>query len=341
MATKKRIVFIMNPISGTIKKSGISQIINNTIDREIYDFSIMETEYSGHATEIAENAKNDGVDVVTAVGGDGTVNEIAKAIVHSDTALGILPCGSGNGLARHLLLPLDFRKAIEVINFHQVHTLDYGLINNIPFFCTCGMGFDAVISMKFAEAGKRGVRTYLENIFREGFKYKSEIYEIESENGNEKYRAFLVSCANASQYGNNAFIAPHASMSDGFLDVIIIEPFDMIDATQIGIDMLNKTLDKNPKVKTLRTKKIHIHREKPGLIHYDGDPMTAGEDIDISVINKGIKVIVNPNGDKARRQPNAVQNAFSEILGDISNVRTDITKQSKHIQALIRYYLGG
>ncbi|MCD8290034.1 MAG: YegS/Rv2252/BmrU family lipid kinase [Prevotella sp.] len=341
MATKKRIVFIMNPISGTIKKSGISQIINDTIDKDFYDFSIIETHYSGHASEIAENAKNDDVDVVVAVGGDGTVNEIARAITQSNTALGILPCGSGNGLARHLMLPLDLNRAVEIINAFEVHALDYGLINNIPFFCTCGMGFDAVVSQKFAEAGKRGVRTYLENIFREGFKYRSEIYEIESENGKKNYRAFLVSCANASQYGNNAYIAPHASMSDGYLDLIIIEPFDMIDATQIGIDMLNKTLDKNPKVKTLKAKSIHIHREKPGLIHYDGEPLTAEQDINISVINKGINVIVNPNGDKARRQPNAVQNAFSEILGDISNVRTDITKQSKHIQTLIRYYLGG
>ncbi|MCD8296807.1 MAG: YegS/Rv2252/BmrU family lipid kinase [Prevotella sp.] len=341
MASKKRIVFIMNPISGTIRKSGIYQIINDTIDKHFYDFSIMETRYRGHATEIAENAKKDNVDVVVAVGGDGTVNEVARAITQSGTALGILPCGSGNGLARHLMLPLDLYKAVEIINAHEIHSLDYGIINNIPFFCTCGMGFDAVVSQKFADAGRRGVRTYLENIFREGFKYKSEIYDIESENDRNSYRAFLVTCANASQYGNNAYIAPHASMSDGLLDVIIIEPFDVIDATQVGLDMLNKTLDKNPKVKTLRAKSLHIHREKPGLIHYDGDPTTTGADIDISIVNKGINIVVNPNADKARRQPNAVQNAFSELLGDISNVRTDITKQSKHIQTLIRYYLGG
>ncbi len=328
----------MNPISGTMKKSGITQIINDTLDKKLFnDVSIMETQYSGHASEIAENAKNDGINVVVAIGGDGTVNEIAKSIVQSDTALGIIPCGSGNGLARHLMLPLDIQKAIEVINMQQVHSLDYGLINNKPFFCTCGMGFDAFISKKFAESGRRGVRTYLENILREGLRYKSEIYEIQTENGIESYRAFLVSCANASQYGNNAYIAPHASMSDGLLDVIIIDPFDLIDAPQLFIDMLNKTLDKNPKVKMLKAQNIHIHREKEGLIHYDGDPLTVGEDLDISVVKKGINVIVNPNADKARRQPNAVQNTFSEILSDISNMRMDINKQRKHIQTLIKY----
>ena len=201
---------------------------------------------------------------------------MARSIVNSDTALGIIPCGSGNGLARHLMIPMDMHKALEVINKHTVHDLDYGIINGIPFFCTCGMGFDAFISMKFAESGKRGPVSYLENILREGLKYKPETYEIEDENGKTKYRAFLVSCANASQYGNNAYIAPQASMSDGLLDVIIMEPFDMIDAPQISIDMFNKTLDRNARIKTFRTRHILVHRQKEGYIHYDGDPVMAG-----------------------------------------------------------------
>lgn len=127
------------------------------------------------------------------------------------------------------------------------------------------MGFDAFISMKFAESGKRGPVSYLENILREGLKYKPETYEIEDENGKTKYRAFLVSCANASQYGNNAYIAPQASMSDGLLDVIIMEPFDMIDAPQISIDMFNKTLDRNARIKTFRTRHILVHRQRKDI----------------------------------------------------------------------------
>ena len=339
MAAKKKLLFIMNPISGNARKSGIPRIIEKVLDKEHYDFSIMQTNYCGHAYEIARNAKNDGCDVVVAVGGDGTVNEVAKAIVHSDTALGILPCGSGNGLARHLMLPLDMQKAVEIINEHTVHDLDYGLINNIPFFCTCGMGFDAFISMKFAEAGKRGPVTYLENILREGLKYKPETYEIKDDNGTSLYRAFLLSCANASQYGNNAYIAPQASMSDGLLDVTIIEPFDMLEAPQISIDMFNKTLDKNSKIKTFKTKHIHVHREKAGFIHYDGDPVMTDADVDISVVNKGIKIIVNPYAQKEKRQPSMMQTAFSVFFNDIINVRADKNKQNRHIQALNKILL--
>ena len=339
MIGKKKIIFIMNPISGTARKAGIPRIIEKVLDKEYYDFSIMQTNYCGHAYEIATNAKNDGCDVVVAVGGDGTVNEVAKAIVHSDTALGILPCGSGNGLARHLMLPLDMQKAVEIINKHTVHDLDYGLINNIPFFCTCGMGFDAFISMKFAEAGKRGPVTYLENILREGLKYKPETYEIKDDNGTSLYRAPLLSCANASQYGNNAYIAPQASMSDGLLDVTIIEPFDMLEAPQISIDMFNKTLDKNSKIKTFKTKHIHVHREKAGFIHYDGEPVMTDADVDISVVNKGIKIIVNPYAQKEKRQPSMMQTAFSVFFNDIMNVRADKNKQNRHIQALNKILL--
>ena len=281
---KKQIVFIMNPISGTVSKAGIPHIIEANLDKEKFDYTIRETRYAGHASVIAEEAKDEKADIVVAVGGDGTVNEVARAIVQSDTALAILPCGSGNGLARHLMLPMNIKGAIRIINQCEVHCLDYGTINNIPFFCTCGMGFDAFISMKFAMSGKRGPISYVENVLKEGLKYKPETYEIEDETGTKRYKAFLISCANASQYGNDAYIAPQASMSDGLMDVIIMEPFDVLEAPQISIDMFNKTLNKNSKIKTFKTKKIHIHRDQPGVIHYDGDPLMMGEDIDIELI---------------------------------------------------------
>lgn len=334
MEAKKKIIFIVNPVSGTSRKTGIPHLIEQRLDKEYYDCSIAFTQYQGQASEIACKAKTEGIDYVVAVGGDGTVNEVARAIIQSETTLGIIPCGSGNGLARHLMLPLDVEKAIDIINRHKVHTLDYGLINGYPFFCTCGMGFDAFISMKFAEAGKRGPVTYIENVLREGLKYQPETYIIESENGTTVHRAFLVSCANASQYGNNAYIAPQASMSDGLLDVIIMEPFDVIDAPQIGIEMFNKTLDKNTKIKTFRTRHIHIRREHEGAIHYDGDPVMTGAEVDVRVINRGINIIVNPDADKTRRQPNLVQTAFSDLLNDISALRTDINRQGRHIQQL-------
>lgn len=331
---KKKIVFVINLTSGTSDKTSISPLIDEHLDKDKFEYEIVTTEYAGHASEISAKAKNDGVDIVVAVGGDGTVNEVARSIVHSGTALGIIPCGSGNGLARHLLLPMNTRKAIEIINACEIHELDYGVINEYPFFCTCGMGFDAFVSMKFAESGKRGPITYAENILREGLKYKPETYIIEDENGTKTYKAFLISCANASQYGNNAYIAPQASMSDGLMDVIIMEPFDMLEAPQISIDMFNKTLDKNTRIKTFHSKKIHIHRTKPGVIHYDGDPVMAGEDINVEIKEKGIKIIINPYANKNMRKPNALQNVLSEIFNEINSMREDI---AKHREATYRF----
>ncbi|MBQ5982219.1 MAG: YegS/Rv2252/BmrU family lipid kinase [Prevotella sp.] len=331
---KKKLVFIMNPISGTTSKEGIPELIDSTLNKDLFDHKVLLTERAGHACELAVRAKDAGVDVVVAVGGDGTVNEVARSIVHSNTALGIIPCGSGNGLARHLMLPMNAKKSIEIINRCEIHDLDYGIINDHPFFCTCGMGFDAFVSMKFAESGKRGPITYVENVLREGLKYKPETYVIEDDNGSMRYKAFLISCANASQYGNNAYIAPQASMSDGWLDVIIMEPFDVLEAPQISIDMFNKTLDKSSKIKTFKSKKLYIHREREGVIHYDGDPIMTNEDVTIELREKGIKIIVNPDADKSLRKPNAVQTAAAYLFNEINVVRDDLTKHTRHIQAL-------
>lgn len=348
---KQKIVFILNPISGTASKAGIPMLIETVLDKEKFEYSIAETERAGHASELARKAAEEGADIVVAVGGDGTVNEVARALVQTKTALGIIPCGSGNGLARHLMLPINAKGAIEILNKCEIHDLDYGVINNMPFFCTCGMGFDAFISMKFALAGKRGPITYVENVLKEGLKYKPETYEIEDETGTHNYKAFLISVANASQYGNDAYIAPQASMRDGLMDVIIMEPFDMLEAAQVSIDMFNKTLDKNSKIKTFRSKHIVIHRTEPGVVHYDGDPIMTDADVDIMIKEKGIRVVVNPDADKRKRKPTKVQTAFSEFLSSMHTARTevvdvvkeasnevaqDVVKQGKKVQIISR-----
>ena len=324
----------MNPISGTSDKKDIPYLIEELLDKEQFDYSIRETEYAGHAYEIAKESKEQGIDIVVAIGGDGTVNEVGRALVHSNTALGIIPTGSGNGLARHLLIPMKIKGAIQVLNDCEITDLDYGIINEHPFFCTCGVGFDAFISEKFAEAGKRGPITYLENILKEGLKYEPETYEIEAENGTIKKKAFLISCANASQYGNNAYIAPQASMSDGMIDVIIMEPFDALEASQISIEMFNKTLDKNNKIKTFRSKEIKIYRKAPGVIHYDGDPIETGKEIVVTLKEKGIKILTNPKADRSLRQPNQIQNATAELFSELTQIREDVTKQTRNIKAI-------
>lgn len=315
MVTKRKIAFIVNPISGTQGKTGIVELIGQKLDLAHFEYRIVQTEYAGHATTLArELICEKGFDAVVAVGGDGTVNETARALTGTSAIFGVIPCGSGNGLARHLHIPMDPAGAIQVINRFDVERLDYGTINNVPFFCTCGVGFDAFVSSKFAASEKRGILTYLENTLREGVRYRPDTYEIEIEGETSKYKAFLIACANASQYGNNAYIAPHASMSDGLMDVTIMEPFTMLEAPQIAIQLFNRTLNHNSRIKTFRCKNIHIHREHSGVVHFDGDPMMAGIDIDVQLIEKGLNMIVNNCPDEEAPLVRRVSTLWEELV---------------------------
>ena len=319
---KKNIAFIINPISGTQDKEDIARLIPQILDEDSFDYQIVRTEYAGHATALTKIFADKGFDAVVAIGGDGTVNEIARALVHTHTALGVIPCGSGNGLARHLHIPMEPASAIKVINRFEMERLDYGKINDVPFFCTCGMGFDAFVSAKFAHSEKRGMLSYLENTLREGLKYRPDTYEIDIEGETSKYKAFLIACANASQYGNNAYIAPHASMSDGLLDVTIMEPFTMLEAPQIAFQLFNRTLLQNSRIKTFRCKNIHIHRKHPGMVHFDGDPMDAGTEIDVQVINKALNMLINT------RQEPPVGKVFFELYDELVSLSVSLRNRN-------------
>ena len=314
METKKRITFVVNPISGTHGKEFILRLIEKELNHSIYDYSIRKTEYAGHASEIAAQAAAEHTDIVVAIGGDGTINEIGRALIHTNTAMGIIPCGSGNGLARHLQISMEPKKAIEIINEGIIDVIDYGKINEVPFFCTCGVGFDAFVSLKFAKAGRRGPLTYLEKTLLESLKYQPETYELETEDGTYKYKAFLIACGNASQYGNNAYIAPQATLTDGLLDVTILEPFTVLDVPSLAFQLFNKTIDQNSRIKTFRCKNLRIHRSKPGVIHFDGDPMQADENVNIEIIQKGLRVIV-PKTTVEKDNANVLQRAQEYVNG--------------------------
>ena len=301
MSGKKRIWFVVNPVSGTKDKAGIIAAIPRYMPPDRFEVEIRYTEHKGHAAEIAAEAIGCNVDVVVAVGGDGTVNETACALIHTDVALGIVPCGSGNGLARHLYLPLNAEGALAVISECNIHSLDYGLINGQPFFCTAGVGFDAFLSDRFNRSSHRGLLSYVENALKIGLSYQPETYELEidgidgSQAGSRVYKAFLITCANASQYGNDFYIAPHASMSDGLMDVTIMEPFSLIEAPAIAYQLVHRTITNNSRIRTFKCRSLTIHRQHPGVIHYDGDPKEEGADVRVELIPADIRMVVNVN----------------------------------------------
>ncbi|MBQ7664407.1 MAG: diacylglycerol kinase family lipid kinase [Bacteroidaceae bacterium] len=304
MNVRKKVIFIVNPTSGTTRKKRIVEKIEAKIDNTKFDTSIRFTERAGHATQLAAEAVGEGVDIVVAVGGDGTINEVARSLVQTNTSLGIIPCGSGNGLARHLHIPLSVSSALHIINTCEIHRLDYGLCDGRPFFCTCGVGFDAFISEKFANHGKRGPISYAEIMLKEGLKYKPELYTIEDEETKIRYKAYVITCANASQYGNNCYIAPHASMKDGLLDVTMIEPFGVIGAPSIVFGMFSKTLPKNSRVKTFKARKLLITRSQDGPYHCDGDPYQGGKQLEIEIVPKALNIVVNPEAHNPYRRVN-------------------------------------
>ena len=332
---KRRVRFVVNPISGTRGKESIVRLIPEYLMEERFDWDIVYTKQRGHASELAKEAAAEGVDIVVAVGGDGTVNEVARSLVHTQSALAIIPCGSGNGLARHLLIPINPVKALKILAECNIETLDYGKINEQPFFCTCGIGFDAFISQKFAQAGKRGLLTYVDNTLKEGFSYKPETYQISIDGEKSTHEAFLIACANASQYGNNVYIAPAASMNDGLMDVTIMEPFNFLEAAQVVVQLLNKTIDKNSHTRTFQCSKLHIHREKPGVVHYDGDPMECGTDIDVEIVRQGIRIVVN---NQPQKLTSPLFRAFVDIQDkmdwEMNMIREDFRQTNERIKRI-------
>ncbi|MBR4533193.1 MAG: YegS/Rv2252/BmrU family lipid kinase [Bacteroidaceae bacterium] len=330
---KTRILFIANPIAGTHDKRSIIESLPHYLPRERFEWEVAWTEHRGHAAEIALQAAEDAFDVCAAIGGDGTVNEVARSLCHTQTALAIIPMGSGNGLARHIQIPMNPDKALEVLARCDIKALDYGIINDIPFFCTCGMGFDAFISEKFATSGKRGLITYIENTLKGGLSYEPETYELELDGQKEHYKAFLIACGNASQYGNNFYITPQASMSDGLLDVTIIEPFNVIKAPQIVMQMLNKTLDTNSHIRTFQCRSLHVHRSLPGVIHFDGEPAEAGTDIEIRLVPKGLQVVVNESAEKKPQAPmlHIFQDLYDQITSDIKSQQRKLLAINKDL----------
>jgi len=285
---KRKALFIITPIPGGKKKDGVPKLIDKQFDGEA---TIVFTHGVSHASEVAAEAI-DKYDIIVAVGGDGTVNEIASALVGSNAVLGILPFGSGNGLSRFLGIPMNIEKAIANLNTGNIAVIDSAQANGKAFFNMAGMGFDAHISEAFSHGKKRGFITYVKTSLQEVIKYKSQTYNIEIDDAVYNRKAFMLSFANSSQYGNNAHVSPQASVQDGLLDVCVIKPFPLYRFPEMCIRMFTKTANKSSFVEIIRGKHIIVKRDNPAPMHLDGEPEIAGKEIEINIVPCSLKVIV-------------------------------------------------
>ena len=282
----KNIAFIVNPISGTRTKNRVAKLIRELLDPEQFAPTVVVTEYAGHATQLARQFAMQDYYAVVAVGGDGTVNEVASGLIGTHTALGIIPNGSGNGFARHLDI-----STIEMLNTSESIYVDYGLVNDKPFFSTCGVGFDAVVAQDFSNS-ERGIKGYIQSIFKDIFQYKPETYRLKGKDIDQTTTAFLINFANAGQWGYDAYIAPKASIQDGWLDVAIASEFPLLVAPGLALRLFTKTIDETLHLHTLRVKELTLTRPSEGVAHIDGTPVTLPAELHVKIVEDGLKVLV-------------------------------------------------
>lgn len=281
--------FIVNPNSGhNRKRPWLARSIERFMLKRRIDGDLRVTEAPEHATVLAREAVALGADRVVAVGGDGTLNEVARALVHTKTRLGLVPCGSGNGLALHLGLPLDFEEALHLssTNSGSADLIDSGEANGHFFFNVMGLGLDAEVSRRFNQLQKRGFLAYARTAWQTLQEHKSErvvFYSKHSEPDKKEEDVCLLSIANSDQYGNNARIAPGASVKDGALDLVAMPCSSLGEAFTLSARLFLGTLNTAPRVTMLRGTSFCIERQKEGIIHTDGEPHHTSSHIEVRV----------------------------------------------------------
>jgi YegS/Rv2252/BmrU family lipid kinase len=300
--TKRDFCFLLNPISGNGRnKKYCSEIMKDVlaIGNNI-DVRTVELQRRGHASEIArQNMENENCTIVS-VGGDGTLNEIASSLIYSNTPIAIVPRGSGNGLARTIGVPELKKQIAHYLVEGKIKPTDAGKINDKYFFCTCGFGFDAHIAAVFNKGKGRGPQKYVQSILKELLTYSPVEAEFTLDDKEYKGKFFIVTFANANQYGNNGYIAPNADISDGLLQATIIYPFPQVLAPMMGTALLSGYIDKMPYVETVTFKKAAIKSVSSPCFHCDGESLEMQYPTSVEVIEKAIKLIV-PKG--YRRKP--------------------------------------
>ncbi|MCL3778875.1 YegS/Rv2252/BmrU family lipid kinase [Prolixibacteraceae bacterium JC049] len=277
-----KLLAIINPISGTGKQKHIASLLNSVLDREKFDLTIKYTEYAKHGTELARQAISDGFDAVLAVGGDGTINEIAQALTHSKVALGIIPSGSGNGLARHMGIPMNSKKAIQWLNRAEVRPMDTLLINDHFSLNVAGIGFDAHISHVFAKMNSRGLVSYAKATWNSFFNYPEYQFTI-LQNGEQKsYSGFVLSICNSSQFGNNAHIAPNADISDGQVNLVVLKKPRWYQLPQLMLRSFTNTIDRSSLFTEIKGEAFQVSYPS-NEAHVDGEPIVIEGKLNIKI----------------------------------------------------------
>jgi diacylglycerol kinase (ATP) len=294
METREKILFIINPASGTKKRKGIEKLIAGYLDREKFDYIIRYVEGKGHAYELAREAVSLGYPAVVAVGGDGSVNLVAKALFGTSTKLGIIPYGSGNGLARFLNIPLNPVKALQVINAHHSRMIDTASVNGEFFISIAGIGFDARIADLFARQGRRGFISYFRLVLKEFFSYLPKKYFLQVGEDIHSFEAFFVSFANSNQFGYNTTIAPEASIDDGLLDICIVAKPPLIKIPWVAYKIFTGQFNKIQYIRVLKAGSFRLVQNESEIVNIDGDPFIIGHDLTVSVNPLSLEVVI-PN----------------------------------------------
>ncbi|MBW6481603.1 MAG: diacylglycerol kinase family lipid kinase [Vicingaceae bacterium] len=290
MINKSNILFIINPISGTGKQKIVEKLIEQHLNKEIFDYTIIYTRKAKHAIEISKNEVQN-FDVIVAVGGDGTVNETATAIIGTEKILAIIPTGSGNGLARHLKISTNIKNAIEIINNKKIKRIDTATVNDIHFLGTAGTGFDAHIGWKFATAEKRGFWSYVKITIKEYFNYDEANYTLIVDGAKSQQKSLLITFANSNQYGNNACVSPNSVIDDGFLRIIILKKFPLTYSFAFAYKMFTKKFNTFKYVTEMKGKNITIHSPKKEL-HIDGEPYLLDTNLTLKINPKSLNIFV-------------------------------------------------
>ena len=287
--------FIFNPTSGrNRRRPWFAGAIRDFISARALDADFAITEGPGHATELAREAVHGGHEVIVAVGGDGTMNEVAQALLNTPAALALVPCGSGNGLALHLGLPRSPLAALQLAagSGRRIVAVDTGTANGRPFFNAMGLGLDADVSHRFNRLSRRGLPAYARtawNVLRE---LRSERCAIACGNVRETLDTMLIAVANSDQYGNNARIAPGARVDDGALDLVAVRPVGFVGAAGMAARLFLGNIDASRHVRRLRAPRFVIERMAPGLIHTDGETHATDAVVEVQVQPRSLRVVI-------------------------------------------------